>query len=61
MLDPPPEEPEDDASMTFADLVEETAKDVSSFLEAILMIEPPKRHSTPLRAAGSYQGMYRAG
>jgi hypothetical protein len=25
------------------------------FLEAILMIEPPKRHSTPLRAAGSYQ------
>jgi hypothetical protein len=24
-------------------------------LEAILMIEPPKRHSTPLRAAGSYQ------
>ncbi len=26
------------------------------FLEAILMIEPPKRHSTPLRAAGSYQG-----
>ena len=24
------------------------------FLEAILMIEPPKRHSTPLRAAGSY-------
>jgi hypothetical protein len=34
MLDPPPEEPEDDAGMTFADSVEETANDVSSRIEA---------------------------
>ena len=30
MQDPPPEEPEDDANMTFADLLEETANGVSS-------------------------------
>ena len=34
MQDPPPEDPEDDANMTFADLLEETANGVSSKIEA---------------------------
>ncbi len=34
MQDPPPEDPADDANMTFADLLEETANDVSSKIEA---------------------------
>ena len=34
MLDQPPEDPEDDANMTFADLLEETANGVSSKIEA---------------------------